>query len=111
MKRLGLRSGEHKGVEMTAGQFLIALAVGTAALAVWSYVRWPGAAPATFKGAVLRMVIAVLLLQVGLGALRAGIDAAPSLSVLVVVGAVVPVLTYAFLASIWFMKVCADQMR
>jgi hypothetical protein len=27
------------------------------------------------------------------------------------VGAVVPVLTYAFLASIWFMKVCADQMH
>jgi hypothetical protein len=23
----------------------------------------------------------------------------------------VPVLTYAFLASIWFLKVCADQIR
>jgi len=96
---------------MTAGQFLIALAVGTAALALWSYVRWPGAAPASIKGAVLRMVIALLLLQIGLGALRVGVEAAPSLAVLVVIGAVVPVLTYAFLASIWFMKACADQLR
>jgi hypothetical protein len=29
----------------------------------------------------------------------------------VVIGAVVPALTYAFLASIWLMKVCTDQMR
>jgi hypothetical protein len=96
---------------MTAGQFLVALALGTAALALWSYVRWPGAAPATIKGAVLRMLVALLLLQIGLGVLHAGIAAAPSLAVLVVIGAVVPVLTYAFLASIWFMKACADQMR
>jgi hypothetical protein len=96
---------------MTAGQFLFALALGTAALALWSYVRWPGAAPATMKGAALRILIGLLLLQIGASALNAGIEAAPSLAVLVVLGAVVPVLTYAFLASIWFMKVCADQMR
>ena len=32
-------------------------------------------------------------------------------AVAVVVGIVVPVLTYAFLASIWFLKICADQVR
>ena len=96
---------------MTGGQFLTILTAGTAALALWSYLRWPGAAPATIKGALLRMLIALALLQVGVGALDAGLEAAPSLAVLVVIGAVVPVLTYAFLASIWFMKVCADQMR
>jgi hypothetical protein len=96
---------------MTAGQFLTVLTIATAVLALWSYVRWPGAAPATFKGAILRMVIALALMQVAIGVLHAGVDAAPSLGVLVIIGAVVPVLTYAFLASIWFMKVCADQMR
>ena len=40
-----------------------------------------------------------------------GVEAVPSLAVLIMVGAVVPILTYAFLASIWFMKVCADQIR
>lgn len=96
---------------MTAGQFLTVLTLATGVLALWSYVRWPRAAPATFKGAILRMLIALALMQVAVGALHAGVDAAPSLAVLVVIGAVVPVLTYAFLASIWFMKVCADQMR
>jgi len=95
---------------MTADLLLTALTVGTAALALWSYVRWPGAAPATMKGAVLRVLIALVLLQVGAGALDVGIEAAPSLAILVLVGAVVPVLTYAFLASIWFLKVCADQV-
>ena len=96
---------------MTAGQFLTVLTLATGVLALWSYVRWPGAAPATFKGAILRMLIAFALMQVGIGVLNAGVDAAPSLALLVVIGAVVPILTYAFLASIWFMKVCADQMR
>ncbi len=95
---------------MTAGQLLMMFTVGTAALALWSYVRWPGAAPATMKGAVLRVLIAFVVLQIGAGALDAGVDAAPSLAILVVVGAVVPALTYAFLASIWFLKVCADQI-
>ena len=96
---------------MTSSQLLMAFTVGTALLALWSYVRWPGATPATIQGAVLRMLIALVLLKLGAGVLDLGISAAPALAILVVVVAVVPVLTYAFLASIWFMKVCADQMR
>ncbi len=96
---------------MTGGQLLVAFTLGAAALALWSYVRWPGAAPATMNGAVLRMLIAFALLGVGLVVLDLGIDAAPSLAIVVVLGSVVPVLTFAFLASIWFMKVCADQMN
>jgi hypothetical protein len=96
---------------MTSSQLLMVFTVATALLALWSYVRWPGAAPATIKGALVRMLIALALLQVGAAALDFGVEAAPALAGLVVVGAVVPVLTYAFLASIWFMKVCADQMR
>jgi hypothetical protein len=96
---------------VTTSHLLIAFVIGTALLALWSYIRWPGAAPATLKGALLRILIALALLRVGASALDIGVDAAPSLGVLVVTGAVVPVLTYAFLASIWFMKVLADQMR
>jgi len=96
---------------MTAGQLLMTFTIGTAALALWSYVRWPGAAPITMKGAVLRVAIALVLLQIGAVTLEIGIAAVPSLALLVVIGAVIPVLTYAFLASIWFLKVCADQIR
>jgi hypothetical protein len=96
---------------MTIGPFLIAMTVGTAVLALWSYVRWPGAAPATMKGAVLRVALALVLLQVVAGALDLGVEAAPSLAILLLVGTVLPALTYTFLASIWFLKVCADQVR
>jgi hypothetical protein len=96
---------------MTADQFLITLTLATAALALWSYARWPGAAPATMKGAVLRVVMALVLLQVGAVALGIGIAAAPSLAIVILVGTVIPALTFAFLASIWFLKVCADQIR
>ena len=96
---------------MTAGQLLLAFTLGTAALALWSYLRWPGAAPATMKGAAIRVALALVLLQLGAAALGFGVEAAPALAVLVVVGVVVPVLTYAFLASIWFLKLCADQVR
>jgi heme A synthase len=96
---------------MTSSALLVTFTVGTAVLALWSYLRWPGAAPATMKGAVVRVAIALVLLQVGAGALDVGLAVAPSLALLVVAGAVVPVLTYAFLASIWFLKVCADQIR
>jgi hypothetical protein len=96
---------------MTGGQLLIAFTLGAAALALWSYVRWPGAAPVTMKGAIVRVVIALALLRVGVGVLDVGDRASPVIAILVVVGSVVPVLTFAFLASIWFMKVCADQMN
>lgn len=96
---------------MTAGQMLMAFTLGTAALALWSYVRWPGAAPATIKGAAIRVALALLLLQVGAAVLGYGVEAAPAFAVAVVVGVVIPVLTYAFLASIWFLKVFADQIR
>ena len=96
---------------MATVQLLTTLTIATAALALWSYVRWPGAAPATMTGAVVRIVASLVLLQVGAAAFGLGITAAPSLVILLLVGTVVPVLTFAFLASIWFLKVCADQFR
>jgi hypothetical protein len=96
---------------MGTAQLLLAFTGGTGLLAVWSYIRWPGVAPTTLKGAILRVLFAVALLQVGGSMLGVGIEAAPAWGPLLFVVAVVPVLTYAFLASIWFMKVLADQMR
>ena len=96
---------------MTTGQLLLAFTVGTAALALWSYVRWPGAAPHSLRGAVVRVVAAFVLFQGGSALLGFGGAAAPGPAVGVVVLVVIPVLTYAFLASIWFLKACADQIR
>ena len=96
---------------MTAGPLLMAFSLGTAMLALWSYLRWPGAAPATIKGAIVRVALALLLLQIGAAVLGYGVEAAPAFAVAVVVGVVIPVLTFAFLASIWFLKVFAEQIR
>ena len=97
---------------MTTSQLLLAFTIGTAGLALWSYVRWPDAAPRSMRGAIVRAALAILLLQVGGTLLGAGVEAVPGVaSVGVVVLVVLPVLTYAFLASIWFLKVCADQLR
>ena len=96
---------------MTTSQLLAAITIGTAALALWSYVRWPGAAPHSLRGAVVRVAAAFVLFQVGSALLGLGFEAAPGLAVGVVVLVVIPVLTYAFLASIWFLKVFADQIR
>lgn len=105
------RLGSLEPTTMTTGQFLTLLTFATAALALWSYVRWPGAVPATMRGAVVRVVISLVLLQIGAAVFGLGIAAAPSLAMLFLVGTVVPVLTFAFLASIWFLRVCADQIR
>ena len=89
-----------------------AFACGAAALAVWAYVRWPGAAPATLRAAVLHVLAAVLLLQVGSGAVDFGLRITPvATAVVVVVAAVLSVLTYAFLAALWFLRFCADSLR
>ena len=96
---------------MTSEELLVVFTIATAVLALWSYVRWPGAAPATMTGAILRVLLAVALLQVGVGGLNMGIEVFPSIGVVLVVAVAVPILTYAFLSSIWLMKVCADQMR
>ena len=96
---------------MSSQELLSIFTLGTAALALWSFVRWPDAAPDTIKGAVWRVLLALALFQVGGAALHLGVEAVPSLRIVVVVGCVIPVMTYAFLASIWFLKVCADQIR
>ncbi|NUT55865.1 MAG: hypothetical protein HOQ03_07775 [Thermoleophilia bacterium] len=98
---------------MTTSHLLVAFTIGTAALALWAYVRWPDAAPRSLRGALVRAALALVLLQLGGAVLGAGVEAAPGLAtaVAVVVLVVVPVLTYAFLASIWFLKACADQLR
>jgi hypothetical protein len=96
---------------MTSQHLMFAFTVATAVLALWSYLRWPGAVPATIKGAILRVMFAVALLHGSMNLLELGVAAVPSLAILLVVAVVVPVLTFSFLSSIWLMKVCVDQMR
>ena len=44
-------------------------------------------------------------------ALDAAAGASPGMAVLAIVGVVAPVLTFAFLASLWIMKLFADELK
>ena len=96
---------------MGVAGLLLAIVTASALLALWSYLRWPGAAPSKFADAVLRVVIAFVLLQVGTFALDAAVGASPAAAVLAVVGVVAPVRAFMFLASIWILKLFADQLK
>ena len=96
---------------MDADGLLVAISLGAASLALWSYLRWPGAAPAKLSGAVVRVVVAVCLLQVGAVPLGAAAGSSAALAVLALVGLVVPLLAFAFLTSLWVMRFFADMLR
>ena len=96
---------------MTVAVLLFALVVSAGALTIWFHLRWPGAAPKSFVDAVLRVLAGLALLQVGVFALDAAAGASPGIAVLAIVGVVAPVLTFAFLASLWLMKLFADELK
>lgn len=91
--------------------FVLTLALAAALLALWCHVRWPGAAPASLVAALLRLLVGLALLQVGVVALEAAVGASSGLAILAVIGVIVPVLTFAFLAALWIMKLFADSLK
>ena len=96
---------------MDGSGLLGAISLGAALLALWSYVRWPGAAPASFRGAVVRVLVAFALLQVGALPLGSAAGRSAALAVLAVIGVIVPLLTFAFLSALWVMRLFADKLR
>ena len=96
---------------MTVAVLLFALVVSAGALTIWFHLRWPGAAPKSFVDAVLRVLAGLALLQVGVFALDAAAGASPGMAVLAIIGVVAPILTFAFLASLWLMKLFADELK
>jgi hypothetical protein len=96
---------------MGAAGLLFAIVGASALLALWSYLRWPKAAPSRFADAIIRVIVAFALLQVGILALDAAAGASTAAAVIAVVCAVAPVLAFMFLAALWIMKLFADQLR
>jgi hypothetical protein len=90
---------------------LIGLVAASALLALWFYLRWPRAAPSKFVDAVIRVLVAFLLAQVATIPLERAADTSHAAAVLAVVGVVAPVLAFMFLASLWIMKLFADQLK
>ena len=96
---------------MDKGGLLTALALGAALLALWSYVRWPSIAPRSFRRAIVLVLLAFGLLQVGTVPLGAASGTSTMLAVFAVVGVIVPALTFTFLTALWVMRLFAESLK
>ena len=66
---------------MGVAGLLVAIVTASAALALWSYLRWPRAAPSKLGDAIFRVILAFALLQVGTFALDAAVGASTAAAV------------------------------
>jgi hypothetical protein len=84
---------------MSNGTFVLALALGAGALALWLHARFPALAPERLGRTIVHAVAAFVLLQLlpGVGQSVAGIFLGVFLFVL-------PGLVYALLCSLWMIK-------
>jgi hypothetical protein len=99
------------GADVQFVALIAALAGGAAALAIWSFLRWPAMAPKTFGGAIVHAILAFGTLQVvgsGLGFVADRSEHAVALALILLV---LPALTYAFLATLWVLRLFAALVK
>ncbi len=83
----------------------IALLLGSAGLALWTYARFAARTPTDWRLVLAHIAASALVLNAVMPAgLRAVVDApAPASAVIGVVGVALPALSYAFLAALWLL--------
>lgn len=96
---------------MALPTLLTVTAIGAAVLALWFHVRWPGLAPSSFGRSVVLLLAAFAALQIGVVALDTAVAISSGAAVAAFVGVIVPVLSFAFLAALWLMKLFADALK
>ena len=99
---------------MTVTQFLVALALGAGAIALWINNRFPGIAPARMVVAFVHVGIAMVIGMALVPAIDAFVEASVSpltraIVITFVVGLPAPV--YALLTSIWVILIAQGAMR
>jgi hypothetical protein len=92
---------------------LLAFALGSAALALWTYVRFPRLAPAQLRHAVLHVAAAMLIAQLVVTLnVRLDVGLTGEAATLVhVFGLLLPVLVYTFLAALWTFALLTSVFR
>jgi hypothetical protein len=98
---------------MTGPEFLIALTLGSGAIAFWIDSRFPGIAPAGLRTAVIHVGAALLVgqavLPVAHSLLPAMNPVARALVITFLLG--LPILVYSLLSSIWIIRVVQSAFR
>jgi hypothetical protein len=84
--------------------FAVALALGAGALALWTDVRVPRIAPQEMRGVVLHAMAAFVVLHFVAGAVGPLSGGTLVMTLVAMIGIALPGLGYAFLASIWAIR-------
>ncbi len=92
---------------------LFAFTLGSAALALWTYVRFPRLAPAQIRHAILHVAAAMLIAQLVANLnVRLDVGLAGDAATLVhVFGLMLPILVYTFLAGLWMFALLTSVFR
>jgi hypothetical protein len=98
---------------MGVQEFLIVVAVGAGAIALWIDTRFPRFAPTDMRRAVVHVGFSILIAQLAVPVLVKTIAAAgsPAGVLFALFGIGFPALTYCLLASIWIIKVLQGALR
>ena len=90
---------------------LAALALGSAALALWIDIRFPRLSPESFRAAVTHVVAALLVAQLAMVPAGALLNPAnPGRAFGGVFLVVLPALIYTFLAGLWMFRICQRML-
>jgi ABC-type uncharacterized transport system permease subunit len=91
--------------------FAVCFGLGSAAVAIWAHVRFPGLMPASIRTTLLHVagtVVAVhLLTPLGMHSLTSS----PVLALVALFVVAFPALTYSLLVGIWLVKLAQDLRR
>jgi hypothetical protein len=99
---------------MTVTQFLVALALGAGAIALWINNRFPGLAPGRMVVAFIHVGIAMVIGMALVPAIDAFVEASvsPLMRAIVITFLVgLPALIYALLTSIWIIFIAQSAMK
>ena len=96
-------------IQIPVETLIVELLLGSALLAIWTLARFERFGPRTLGSALLLSGVGLILLT-ALGNVAQGVAAAgiPGGRFVIVIGIVLPVFTYFFLASAWLMRVVRD---
>jgi hypothetical protein len=89
---------------VTPQVFVLVLAVGAGALAVWTDVRFPSLAPGSVSGVLFHSFAAMVALKLIAGSIG-GLTGGPfAMALAAVMGFALPGLLYAFITGIWAIR-------
>jgi hypothetical protein len=99
---------------MTVTQFLVALALGAGAIALWINNRFPGIAPGRIPVVMVHIGVAMVIGIALIPAIDSFVEASvsPLMRAIVITFVVgLPALVYALLTSIWVILIAQGAMR